>query len=260
VLLGDRAFCSFAHLALLTARGVYGIFRLHQRVVADFTPGRPHTHPTRGKIQTGLPRSRWLKRLGDHDQLVAWFKPAQRPAWLSAEAFAALPEELTVRELKYQVARPGFRVRNVLLATTLCDVETYSAAALRDVYGLRWTIETGFRHLKTTMKMDVLRCETVAGVLKEMTMFALAYNLVRMTILEAARKQNVPPERISFIDALRWLAAARPDERLPKLVVLPRRPGRYEPRARKRRPKEYDLLNKPRAVLREALRTKSLAP
>jgi len=81
-----------------------------------------------------------------------------------------------------------------------------------------------------------------------------------MTIMEAARRQKVPPERISFVDALRWPAPARPDEALPDLVVLPRRPNRYEPRARKRRPKEYDLLNKPRAVLRKTLRNQSLTP
>jgi hypothetical protein len=262
VLLGDRAFCSFAHLALLAARGVHGLFRLHQRVVADFTPGRPHVEPRGVKNSTtkGRPRSRWLRRLGDEDQLVEWFKPVNRPAWLSEADFAALPATLAVRELRYRVRRLGFRVREVTLATTLTDAEAYPAAALCEAYGLRWTIETSFAHLKTTMKMDVLRCQTVAGVWKELTMFLLAYNLVRMTIMAAARRQKVPPERISFVDALRWLATARPDEALPDLVVLPRRPNRYEPRARKRRPKEYDLLNKPRAVLRQALRNQSLVP
>lgn len=262
VLVGDRAFCSFAHLALLAARGVHGVFRLHQRIVADFTPRRPHAQPRGGKSEDkkGLPRSRWLERLGECDQLVEWFKPASRPKWLTAAAFAALPETLRVRELKYCVRRPGFRVREVVLATTLCDARSYSVDDLRAAYGLRWTIETSFGHLKTTMKMDVLRSRTVAGVLKELTMFLLAYNLVRMTILEAARRQRVAPERISFIDALRWTACARPDDALPELVVVPRRPGRFEPRARKRRPKEYDLLNKPRAILREALRATSLTP
>jgi hypothetical protein len=262
VLLGDRAFCSFAHLALLTARGMHGLFRLHQRIVADFTPGRPHAHPRGGKNRNkkGLPRSRWLKRLGDDDQLVEWFQPAARPAWLSEAAFVALPATLRIRELRYRVKRPGFRVRDVTLATTLCDAEAYPVEAVAEAYGLRWTIETSFAHLKTTMKMDVLRCRTTAGVLKELTMFLLAYNLVRMTMREAARRQDVEPERISFVDALRWLATANRDDDLPELVVLPRRPGRYEPRVRKRRPKTHDLLNKPRAVLREALRAKSLAP
>jgi len=262
VLLGDRAFCSYAHLAVLAGRGVHGLFRLHQRIVADFTPGRPHAEPRGGKNDNkkGLPRSRWLARLGDEDQLVEWFKPVDRPAWLSAADFAALPATFRVRELRYRVRRPGFRVRAVTLATTLRDAEAYPVAALAEAYGLRWTIETSFAHLKTTMKLDVLRCQTPDGVLKELTMFLLAYNLVRMTIWEAARRQGVEPERISFVDALRSLTAARDDDERPRLVVLPRRPGRYEPRVRKRRPKSYKLLTRPRAVLREALRAQSLAP
>lgn len=108
--------------------------------------------------------------------------------------------------------------------------------------------------------MDVLRCETVRGILKEVTMFLLVYNLVRMTILQAAQRQGVPPERISFVDALRWLATAQPGDKLPDLVVLPSRSGRVEPRVRKRRPKEYDLMKQPRATLRKALLQQSLTP
>jgi hypothetical protein len=63
----------------------------------------------------------------------------------------------------------------------------------------------------------------------------------------------VEPDRISFADALRWLRHAEPGEALPRLKVNPDRPGWLEPRARKRRPKQYDLLNKPRAVLRRKL-------
>ena len=261
VLLGDRAFCSFVHVALLAARRVHAILRAHQRLLIDFTPGRPHAHPAHGKsaARKGLPRSRWIKTLGSEDQIVEWFKPVDVPAWMSAEAFATLPETLRVRELRYRIARPGFRVREVTLATTLLDAEVYTKDDLATAYGLRWTVETCFAHLKTTMRMDVLRCETVCGVTKELTMFLLVYNLVRMTMLEAARRQSVPVDRISFVDALRWLANAQPGDELPKLVVNPRRPGRYEPRARKRRPKEYDLLNKPRAVLRETLRQQALA-
>lgn len=260
VLLGDRAFCSFAHVALLAARGVHAILRAHQKLLIDFTPGRPHAHPAHGKgdAKKGLPRSRWIKTLGCEDQIVDWLKPVNVPAWMSAEAFAALPETLRMRELRYRIARPGFRVREVMLATTLLDAEVYTKNDLAEAYGLRWTVETCFAHLKTTMKMDVLRCETVRGVTKELTMFLLVYNLVRMTMLEAARRQSVPADRISFVDALRWLANARPGDELPELVVNPPRPGRYEPRARKRRPKEYDLLNKPRAVLRETIRQQSL--
>lgn len=86
-----------------------------------------------------------------------------------------------------------------------------------------------------------------------MAVFVTVYNLVRRVMRQAGRQQGVAAERISFVDALRWLAEARPGEGLPRLKVIPVRPGRVEPRACKRRPKEYDLLNRPRALLRQAL-------
>jgi hypothetical protein len=255
--LGDRAFCSFAHLALLVGQGVEAVVRAHQRWIVDFRPGRRFAVPHRGKNEhkIGLPRSRWIKRLGARDQLVEWFRPVVVPNWMSAECFAALPATLRVRELQYTLARPGFRVRQVTLVTTLVDSQVYTKQHLAEAYGLRWAIETGFDHLKTTMNMNVLRCQTVAGVMKELTMFLLVYNLVRMTMCEAARRQSVPIERISFVDALRWLATAQVGDPLPALVVNPRRPGRLEPRAVKRRPKPYQLLNHPRHELTQRLIT-----
>ncbi len=101
--------------------------------------------------------------------------------------------------------------------------------------------------------MDVLKCKTVDGVLKELAVYAIVYNLVRIVMMEAARRQGVHVERISFVDALRWLVEAKPGEDLPKLVVNPDRPGRYEPRVRKRRPKQFPPMDKPRSVLRKAL-------
>ncbi len=255
MLVGDRAFCSYAHLALLVSRRIHAVVRAHQKLIVDFTPGRPHAEPGRGKSQKkkGLPRSRWIEKLGAHDQIVQWLRPVEVPSWLSDEGFAALPVTLRVRELRYSIARPGFRVRQVTLVTTLLDPQAYPAERLAEAYGLRWTVETCFGHLKTTMKMDVLRCQTVRGVMKELTMFLLLYNLVRMTMLEAGRRQGVAPDRISFVDALRWLATAKIGDDLPELVVNPLRPGRLEPRARKRRPKEYDLMTKPRDALQKLL-------
>lgn len=253
VLVGDRGFCSFAHLALLLGRGIHGVFRMHQRQIVDFTPGRPHAEPGVRKAAKGLPRSRWLRRLGVTDQVVGWPKPQTRPEWMPAEQFAALPAWIEVRELRYRVDRPGFRVRAVTLVTTLLDAESYPAEALAELYRDRWDVEINLRHLKTTMKMDVLRCETVAGVSKELLMYALAYNLVRLVMVEASRRQGVSVDRISFVDALRWLAEARPGESLPALVVNPDRRDRVEPRVRKRRPKQYPLMKKPRSELRKAL-------
>jgi DDE family transposase len=253
VLLGDRGFCSFAHLALLLARGVHGVFRLHQRQIVDFTPHRIHAGPGHKKRAKGLPRSRWVRGLGLTDQVVAWLKPKQRPEWMTVEQYALLPEELIVRELRYRTGRAGFRVREVTLVTTLLDAELYPLEELAELYRKRWEVEGNLKALKITMKMEVLRCETVAGVSKELLMFALVYNLVRLVMLEASRRQEVPVDRISFVDALRWLKEARPGVELPKLVVNPDRAGRVEPRVRKRRPKQYPLMTKPRSELRKSL-------
>src|SRR5262244_3530060 len=254
VLVADRGFCSYAHLALLVQAGVHAVFRIHQKQIVDFTPGRPHVEPrTRGKGHKGQPRSGWLQQLGERDQLVHWLKPLACPQWMDEEQFRHLPERLEVRELQYQVHRKGFRVTKITLVTTLLDATLYPVEALAQLYYARWGIETNFAHLKTTMGLDVLKCKTVDGVLKELIVFALIYNLVRMVMIQAARRQQVDIDRISFIDAARWLAAVRDDEPLSLLVVNPYRPYRYEPRVRKRRPKQYPLMQTPRKELRKLL-------
>lgn len=253
VLAADRGFCSFGHLALLIARGVHGVLRIHQRTIVDFTPHRPHNVPGRKGNVKGRPTSRWLKKLGVSDQLVEWLKPASRPQWMTAKQFAALPAAITVRELCYAIHEKGFRPREITLVTTLLDPTQYPLEVLADLFQRRWQIETNFGHLKTTMKMDVLKCQTVDGVLRELHMFAIIYNLVRQVMLEAARRQQVPVERISFIDALRWLQTAETGQPLGKLVVNPHRPHRIEPRVRKRRPKSYPLMTAPRRQLKKLL-------
>ena len=149
VLVGDRAFCSFAHLALLAARQVFGVFRAHQKQIVDFRPHRrTASSQSRKRGDKGLPTSRWLKRLGKHDQLVEYPKPKQRPDWLTAEEYAALPDAIQVRELRYTIAVSGRRTRVVTIATMLLDPERYPKADVAELYGQRWQIETNFRHLK----------------------------------------------------------------------------------------------------------------
>ena len=251
ILVADRGLASFAHLALLFLRKTFAVFRAHQRQIVNFRRGRRST--SQYKPRAGLPRSRWLKRLGRHDQLVEYTKPKSRPTWMSQAEYDTLPRQLVVRELRFTITRPGRRTRVITLVTTLLDPILYPASALADLYEQRWQVETNLRHLKTTMKMEILHCQTVQGVLKELAMFALAYNLVRLVMIEASSRQNVPLDRISFIDALRWLRTAKPGEPLPDLIVNPHRPDRFEPRVVKRRPKEYDRMTKPRAQLRETL-------
>ncbi len=245
LLVADRGFCGYAHVALLYQAEVHAIFRIHQARIVDFTPGRRHS---RGKNdRAGLPTSRWIRAIAQADQMVQWRRPTICPHWMTRDEFTSLPEWLTIREVRYRVEADGYRTRTITLATTLLDETIYSQEEVAELYVQRWRIETGFRHLKITMGMDVLRCQTAAGVLKELLMFVLVYNLIRCVMLDAARRQGVPPDRISFVDALRWLRTAPCwTSAPPALIVNAIRPGRQHPRAVKRRPKQYSLLTQPR--------------
>ena len=149
-----------------------------------------------------------------------------------------------------------FNFQDVVLLRTakgLLDANVYSKSDVADLFRQRWAIETNLAHLKITMKMDVLKCQTVEGVLRELQVFALVYNMVRQVMLEAASRQHVDVGRIRFVDSLRWLQNPTRDDSFADLVVNPRRPNRIEPRERKRRPKAYKLMTKPRRQLRKDL-------
>jgi len=256
LVLGDTGFCSYAHLAILIARGNHAVFRMHQKQIVDFTPGRPMpTRRSSGANLEGLPHSLWVRSNGPLDQVVIWYKPKQRPRWMTAERFAELPGEIAVRELRYEVTTPGFRARVITLVTTLLDPAIYPRSELAGLYQRRWRIELNLRHVKITMKMDCLHCKTVDGVLKELAMFALAYNLVRSVMVESAggRKAGVGVERLGFLDALRWLTNPIPGGDANEILINPRRPDRVEPRVIKRRMKKYPLMKEPRSVLRKRL-------
>jgi Transposase DDE domain len=255
VLVADRGLCSYAPLALLVQAGMHAVRRVGARQIVDFTPGRAFVKPSvrRTPAVKGIPRSRWLKAFGVHDQLVAWLKPKTCPSWLTRETLAALPETLELREVRYRISTPGFRTRQITLVTTRLDAEIYRVADCAELYRQRWQVETALARLKTRMQMDVLHCKTVPGVLKELTVFAIVYNLVRLVMCQSATLQQIGVERISFLDALRWLGAPSTGMPLEALVVNPARPYRVEPRVKKRRPKPFPLMITPRQALRQRL-------
>jgi hypothetical protein len=220
ILLGDRAYCTYTHLVLLQLQGVFGCFRLHQR----------------RKIAIGWQR---------------WKRPGNVPAWMDNKQFQQLPAWIDVRVIRYAITRRGFRTREVFVATTLLDQTLWPDEKLTELYGQRWQIETCFDHLKTTMKMDVLKCQSIQGVMKELAVYLLVYNLVRLVMLRAARRQGVSVSRISFVDALRWLCCRMLGlEAVERLRTNPHRPGRREPRVIRRRIKEYNLMKRPRNELK----------
>jgi hypothetical protein len=172
---------------------------------------------------------------------------------------AALPEALVLREVRDDIGTPGFRTRQITLVTTLLDAAVYRVDDLAVWYRRRWQVETALAHLKTTMPMEVLHGKTVPGVLKELTVFSLVSNLVRMVIWPSAALQHIAVERISFLDALRWLRAPSIGMPLVALIVNPRRPHRVEPRVKKRRPKSRPFMIKPRQELRRQLVQQALS-
>jgi hypothetical protein len=251
VLVADRGFCSYAHLCLVWQAKLHAVFRIHHRITVNFRQGRQCRSDLPNSQRKGKPMSRYIARLGRDDQLVQYLKPKKRPDWMGQEQYEALLESIIVRELRYQVRRRGFRTRWVTLVTTLTDAAQYPAEEIARLYGDRWQMEVDLRHLKTTMGMDVLHCKTVEGVMKELWMYMLVYNLVRQVILEAARDQHEEIERISFIDALRWLCSTQLGQTLIALIANPLRPGRIEPRVVKRRKKEFPVMTEPRWKLRK---------
>jgi hypothetical protein len=251
VVVGDRGFCSYAHLALIMQANLHAVFRVHQNQIVDFRPHRPSADQAWG---AGHPSSRWVKRLGDRDQLVEWRKPQLRPRWMMGEQFDQLPSKILVREIKWPIRDRYRRVREVTLVTTLLDPERYPAAEIARLYQRRWQVEVDLRDLKITLGMDVLKGYKVDTVTKEMLVFVLVHNLVRLVALQAAKRQRVRPHRISFIDALRWLQPPKPCRALPDLIINPERPNRVEPRCIKRRKKEFPLMKSPRYELRKRLK------
>jgi len=246
ILLADRGFCSFFDICQLGDRGVDALVRLHQARPADFRRGR---------------------RLGKGDRLVEWNKPAQRTRAWSPEEFAALPQSLTLRMIRYRIAEPGFRSREVVLVTSLLDARTYPLQDIADLYFRRWGVELHFRQIKTLLGLDVLRCLSPKMVRKELLMHQIAYNLVRALMQRAAATADVDLGRLSFkgsLDSLHHFAdaiyaASKSRRRQAQLLdallqtiaadPVPLRPGRVEPRARKRRPKNYHLLTRPRHLM-----------
>jgi hypothetical protein len=249
VLLGDRAFCSYADLVFIKQRQADAVFRKHQ--------GRKQ-ELRRGKI------------VGSHDKLVVWHKPKACPKGLTKEEFVNLPLILPVREVHYYIAIPGFRTQQVSLITTLLDAKAYSTLELVKLYEFRWDVELDLKHLKTTLGMDILRSKTPVMVRKEIYVYLLAYNLLRTLMWEAGTTYGVLPLRLSLQGTRQHLdnfipqllaASGNKRRRIYRILLamivhktVPERPGRSEPRVRKRRPKAYPLMQQPRDVLRQQMR------
>jgi len=229
IVLTDRGYCGWGLIALLKRKGVDVVMRAHQA----------------------------RRLIGER---MNWAKPKRAETWTKS-LWAELPAELAVRIVRFKITVPGFRTHEVALITTLLDERQYPDEALAELYLRRWSVELNLRDIKTTLGLDVLRCQSPELVEKEVWLQAIAYNLVRALMVEAAWTHHLGVEQISFkgtVDTLRqWTPLFAPRmfvykharRELLRVIAadsLVQRPNRSEPRAKKRRPKNYQLLTKPR--------------
>ena len=250
IMLADRLMCAWTELVMLKQRGVDSVCRFTSHRKADFRRG---------------------KRLGKDDHIVTWHKPT-KPRSIDRQTYNTLPESLTIRECRVPIAQPGFRVKVVVIATTLLDHVAYPPSELAKLYRARWNAELDLRSLKKTMQMDVLRCKTPELVRKELWTHILAYNLIRTIIAQAAHKHDVEPRSLSFKGAIQTLEAFQPVialqgehdaahrlslyHNLLDAIATHRvadRPDRYEPRAWKGYNKKFAYLRKPRAQIKREM-------
>jgi hypothetical protein len=243
LVLADRLYGNYRELALLQARGVHAVCRVNRARHIDLRAGT---------------------RLGRHDRRMVWRRPQRVGRAHTADAQAALPETLTVRVVRITTeCRRAFRQHRIDLVTTLLDPRDYPPEALGELYRTRWLAELNLRSLKTTLGMDVLRCRSPEMVRKELAVFHVVYNLIRVLMRQAARVHDVDPQRLSFAGTRQRLLAVLPHwtaarsrraqrQLLATLLAdiandpLPHRPGRHEPRAIKRRRKSFPYLVHPR--------------
>jgi hypothetical protein len=245
ILLADKGFCSYYDMAMLAQRAVDTVVTLARR--------KP-----RSEAQAD-------RKLGPDDYLIHWKKPKLGSHQnFTPEQWDQLPSQLRLRQIRVLIHHPGFRTQKFYLVTTLLDPDRYPANELAQLYYHRWEVELFFRDIKTTMGMDTLRCKTPEMIHKEILMHLIAYNCVRHLMYEASRNSDKSVRQISFKGSIQALRGWEPHlnrkdlsqkERLRLIALLYEgitqntlllRPGRTEPRAVKRRPKNYQRLTQPR--------------
>jgi len=250
ILLGDKGFCSYFDAANLKERGIDSIVTLARRSPVSAASS--------------------LKRLGADDLLITWQRPVYNTKLsYSIEAWAKLPEELILRQIKVTVKYPGFRTRKFYIVTTLLDAVQYPAEELAGLYFKRWDVELFFRDIKTTMGMDILRCKTPVMIRKEILMHFIAYNCIRRLMCEAAQAVDLKARVVSFKGSVQALRNWEPHLNQAKIsraerfrlindlyeamtnMPITQRPGRSEPRCLKRRKKNFQLMTLPRHEMKE---------
>ena len=245
ILLADRYYATFGTIYQAISGGYHVVMRSHHKRPIDFRRGF---------------------KQGGYDQVVAYKKPPRRPVWMSVPEYEQCDDFILVRHVSYAVKRKGFRVKRIIIATTMLDASKCTVEDLAELYCKRWQVELDIRSLKTHMQMEHLRCESPAMVRKEIYAHMIAYNLIRDLIVHTSIIYQTSPARMSHKSAIQALNAfaekLTPESKHIKALeaalyesimehpVGDRKP-RVHPREIKRRPKNYKLMQKPRHAARK---------
>ena len=234
VVLGDKYYCTYRSVCQLLERKVHTVV---------------HHFDYRTQM-------RLIKQLGKNDALYWWVRPKFARQKMSKEEFEKLPERLQVRLVTVNVAPPGFRVKKIVVLTTLLDPVEYPAQEIAKLYFQRWRGEMFLDDIKTTMGLDVLRCKSPEMIAKELIVGLMAHNTIRIHMAQAAECLKLPLTEISFKNTMNTLEAFRQLTPTPEIIAFKiagiahkrvgNRPGRSEPRATKRKAKPYESLTSPR--------------
>ena len=238
IVLGDRYYATYFFMATLMEMKTDFVFGQHGARKSDFRTGT---------------------RLEKGDHVIKLERPS-RPSWMSKEDYEQVPKTITIREIKISADKPGFRAEPVIITTSMLNSKVVSKFELAELYNRRWNIELDLRNVKTTMNLDMLTCKTPAMIRKEIKIAILSYNLIRLMIVQAAFIDDIDPRTISFKGAMQMIVAnlhnvseamVNTDRYVSVLCLIVKmrvgnRPGRYEPRAVKRRPKPHPRLKGPR--------------
>ena len=237
VVIGDAFFATWFFIAEMQAKGVDILVEQQgaRKRVTDFRKG---------------------VKLGTRDHLITLSKPKIKPDWLNQQDYDEAPENLIIRE---------FKAGGKIMVTTMLCPKSAPKADLKKLYKSRWNVELDLRDIKQTLGMNILSCKSPEMVMKEIWVYLLAYNMIRLLMLQSALLADVPPRALSFKHSLQlWLAMTQhatlcDEEQLTELLIIiaqqqvGKRPGRVEPRSVKRRPKAFPLLMVPRAQARQSI-------
>jgi hypothetical protein len=237
ILVADRYYPSFRTLASLQTQGVDIVSVSHQKRKVNFSDG---------------------VQLGENDHIVEWQRPTCMTR-IGEDEFRSMSETIRVREFAIEIDDREGGTNSAVVVTTITD-PTIPKSEISALYWKRWNCELDLRAIKQSMHLDILRCKTPEMVEKEIFAHLLAYNLLRGTMTESAKRNGLHPRQLSVKGAMQAIESFTPAmmstnagdvlyDALMTTVSAHRvgnRPGRLEPRAKKRKIGWQAVMNKPR--------------